>query len=1014
MPDTVLNLAKQYRKTTWLLVIVVVYTLLGFFVVPPVLKSILPDLVRDNLQRDSTVAEVRFNPWILELELSDLRIADDQGGELASVDRLVVNLETLSLVRLALVFHAVTVDTLELNIVRYAFDDSNWGRVLADIDAAAAAAPAEPEPAEDDGGLQFRVGTLAIANTAINIRDEARDEAFATRISPIDITVNDLSTLPDEDGNQEVRLLTENEVEVTWSGSVDLAPFSSAGSLELNGSPIPVAYRYFENDLNFGIDNCCFRIGFNYDVEALEDGVRATVDSFGLLISNVVVSGKGDEGELINVPALEVSGGTLAYPEQAVSVELVSLRQPALRVWLNADGSVNLTRLIAAEEESYPGLVAAEEDIEAAFTPDIEAELEPDGSVEAEAEEAAWDFSVDRVEVVEMRVAFADRSLDPYGEILLDPINAAITGFSNRPEDTFSVDFELGLPENGQVRLTGDAGIVPEVEGSFDFNATDLWLPLLQPWLGDVAAARLDSGRVGIALNVETGPAETLLIKGDASVAGLKVRDLNKDTELAGWDDLQLSQIRFQLDAAEAELSRVLLVKPYGRLAIAEDGTTNFQDLAKGEPAETPRQEPDGSAESDPLRVRVGTTEVRDGALDFSDRSLQLPFRVLISEFNGQISTIDSASSQPSKLDFTGKVGDYGLTTINGQTAIIDPVSNTAVGVNFRNISMPDMSPYTVEFAGRRIKSGKLNLDLDYTLEDNRVIGSNEILLTDFELGEKVPSEDAMSLPLDLGVALLRDANGDIDLALKVSGDLDDPNFSASGIILKAFANIITKAVASPFKLFSGGDDELQLDAIAFRPGTADLTPPEREKLDVLSAELGKRPALALRVDGGIVREIDLVAMRSINVDAQLQTILGADNQYSEEQLIKRTRKAYEKMAKAQLPELSLRKHRKNFRLTDPATGKSEFDEVAYSADLRNRLETVQPIGQAEVDGLAMQRRDMILAYLQSRNEIPAARLVAGTTAEATVNDVGWIDIPLAVEVAATPAPAADAAAAAR
>ena len=56
--------------------------------------------------------------------------------------------------------------------------------------------------------------------------------------------------------------------------------------------------------------------------------------------------------------------------------------------------------------------------------------------------------------------------------------------------------------------------------------------------------------------------------------------------------------------------------------------------------------------------------------------------------------------------------------------------------------------------------------------------GKNRIFLDQLTLGDKVDSPDATSLPVKLGIALLKDSNGLIELDLPVNGDLRNPEFS--------------------------------------------------------------------------------------------------------------------------------------------------------------------------------------------------------------------------------------------
>ena len=118
--------------------------------------------------------------------------------------------------------------------------------------------------------------------------------------------------------------------------------------------------------------------------------------------------------------------------------------------------------------------------------------------------------------------------------------------------------------------------------------------------------------------------------------------------------------------------------------------------------------------------------------------------------------------------------------------------------MTFRNVEMTRLSPYSGKFAGRRITSGKLSMDLKYKINDSQLMGDNQIVVDRLVLGEKVNSPDAPNLPLDLAVALLQDGNGVIDIGLPVRGNLDDPEFSYGHLVWKAITNLLTKIVTSP------------------------------------------------------------------------------------------------------------------------------------------------------------------------------------------------------------------------
>ncbi len=83
-------------------------------------------------------------------------------------------------------------------------------------------------------------------------------------------------------------------------------------------------------------------------------------------------------------------------------------------------------------------------------------------------------------------------------------------------------------------------------------------------------------------------------------------------------------------------------------------------------------------------------------------------------------------------------MGEYGELNLSGHLRALDPLRDTDVSATFRNVEMPAASPYVIQFAGHKVASGKLDLDLHYVLRKGILDGQHKIILRDFELGEKV------------------------------------------------------------------------------------------------------------------------------------------------------------------------------------------------------------------------------------------------------------------------------------
>ena len=184
--------------------------------------------------------------------------------------------------------------------------------------------------------------------------------------------------------------------------------------------------------------------------------------------------------------------------------------------------------------------------------------------------------------------------------------------------------------------------------------------------------------------------------------------------------------------------------------------------------------------------------------------------------------------------------------------------------LSFSDIDLSPMSPYSETYLGYILKQGKLFLDLQYHIENKELTSQNRIRIDQFTFGDEVKSEQATSLPVKLGLALLKDRNGEIILDVPVLGRIDDPRFNIWGIVWQVIKNLLVKAVTSPFtllsSLFGGGSD---LSVVGFEPGTHTLLPPEEQKLESLAKGLIDRPELKMSLSAYVDPEKDAEAYRN-------------------------------------------------------------------------------------------------------------------------------------------------------
>ena len=263
-------------------------------------------------------------------------------------------------------------------------------------------------------------------------------------------------------------------------------------------------------------------------------------------------------------------------------------------------------------------------------------------------------------------------------------------------------------------------------------------------------------------------------------------------------------------------------------------------------------------------KIDIGPVNINNAIFSFEDKNLPLPFKTTITKLNGKMSEFKNTKAGTTDLKVDGIVDKYGVAKITG---IVHPNNIkvlTDINMIFNNIAISNFTPYSGKFIGREIKSGKLDLDLKYNIQESNLDAKNNISITKIELGKNIQSPDAVSLPLDIAITLLQNSKGIIDINLPVSGNVDDPQFSIGSIVWNAFINLMTKAVTAPFSLlgalFNFSEDEIK--NVKFNLTEDKVTPIQKETLDKIAQILTAKQNLAIKISASYDNQKEEYALK--------------------------------------------------------------------------------------------------------------------------------------------------------
>lgn len=111
--------------------LLLVFTLFGFFVLPPLLKSVAMDKLSVLLHRPVSIARIHINPYELSLQLEGLRIGEREGeATFIGFERLFVDVEATALLQKALVLSEFRLEQPTFRVVRGADQRYNFSDLV--------------------------------------------------------------------------------------------------------------------------------------------------------------------------------------------------------------------------------------------------------------------------------------------------------------------------------------------------------------------------------------------------------------------------------------------------------------------------------------------------------------------------------------------------------------------------------------------------------------------------------------------------------------------------------------------------------------------------------------------------------------------------------------------------------------------------------------------------------------------------------------------------------------------
>ena len=830
-----------------LMVFLVLFAVTGFFVVPPVAKSVLVKKMSQELHRDVSIEKISFNPFRFTLTVRGFVIREREKQEtFVSFREMFVNLEGMSLFKKSVIIDEFRLTAPYIHLESLPDKSYNFSDLMR-----------KETKEKETPPLRFSVNNIQVSAGQVVFQDGPRATRHVADKIRIDLPFISNMTYH-----------TDTFVKPSFHAVINGAPYTLKGNtkpfkntrqteldIKISRIDIPHYLAYAPEKLNFRL------LSASMDVDAKllfrqENGGKQFLGLGGQLALNDIALDEMSGQPLLRLPAIRLDLGEVAPLDKTYHFAKLVLVSPELHVRRDKQGKINLLGLFPPKTEQSPQQIK---------TPESSGEP-PAGNITL--------VEIDTFRIEQAKLHYEDLKPAAPVKLTLSDCQLTASNLSTAAGKEGKAALSVMLPKKGSINLAGPVTVSP-LSGKLTLDIQNLDVPLFQPYIGDTLNVQVTAGKLGsqgdlildtVDKELKVGYTGKVFLTRFASIDTVSANDLLK------WRSLYLNGVDLRSNPLRVHIRGVALSDFYSRIIVRPDKTLNLQHLAlekKPEPQMGGASEKiEKSATDEEKRkargdIRIGSVTLQGGEIDFLDSSIKPQYSKRFLEMGGRVSNLSSLENSRGDVELRGKLDGYAPLEITGKINPLQKDLFVDLKAVFKNMDLSPMTPYSGKYIGYEIQKGKLSFDLKYLINRRKLDSTNIVFIDQLNLGDKVDSPDATKLPVALAVSLLKDRHGQIKLDIPVAGSLDDPEFSVWRIIIKVLKNLLSKAATAPFaligSLFGGGEE---LSYVEFDEGLAVLGDGNMKKIDTLSKALGERPALKIDLEGYVDAERDREAMK--------------------------------------------------------------------------------------------------------------------------------------------------------
>ena len=725
-----MNRINSYMKRIQKIILytLIVYSMIGFLVVPRILKHQLTTIIQEETNSKLSLGNISFNPFTFSLKISNAKLKTLDAKQLLSLKSILINLEPSSLIEKTVHVKNFILEEPEITLVYNKDKSLNFSKLIIE----------DPVTKEQNTTQKISLPRIVLDNVAfnkgtLNYQDFSNKSEFNFSFQDIGFNLNNLDTQNLSSSDAKLRFYSTLEdggfIDLK-TNIVELEPFTIEGSIDFQASKLYTQWRYIKDKLNLEVADGKLSLRAQYNLN-LDDLNNTTIYNAHASLENLRIKPKGNQKDILNLKSLEIKNGFIKPFKKKIEVDEIGLNSLYVDISRDARGNINWKQYIKTK-----------------FT-----NTKKNSSVASKESSDDWNIVVNNIALEKIKANFNDKAISPRVNSKLNELNIYAQNFILT--NTKPLSYQINMRLNDILECNTN-GIITDKFSNLNtyIKCNNIDIVHYQPYIDKIARKalkvydiKLNKANINFDANVSVRDISSkAVVNIDNANVNLKNLILNKRStqeRLIKLHDLDISGVNLNTKEKDVLIEEVRFKKFDISTKRLKSNTLNIQNLI------VPRTKKAYSKQQK-IKIKHKVNKPKEykillkhfaldsSAINFKDEFLSPSVKNKIDKISVTADNISSEKNSFFTYNLSLRVNSKGFVKSQGKLKHT-PLEQKGT-FTIEKISLKELTPYIQEHTYLRIDDGFISLKTKTRYKkskkssDIKIYGSlkaNELFISD-------------------------------------------------------------------------------------------------------------------------------------------------------------------------------------------------------------------------------------------------------------------------------------------